>query len=643
MNFCLPEVLVNKFKEALKNGEIDPAKLSEMSSQERHSFLSKYVGEENARRVNADFESRLLLKSQQTGIINWAKSVSGMKPETLRDIVSRVDRMTEILQPKEMDDFLSDLAEQRLGFKISRGDAALVSEAAREVMLAKDKMVTRDTFASDADRLDYGAKFVAFKNLVGELKDKVTEQSAIEQLKSPAKAVINLGGIAKSAKAALDVSMLLRQGFKASITEPKIWLKEAKQVFSDIVKTFKGENVLDGVKADIYSRPNALNGSYAREKLAIGIKEEAYPSSVLEKIPAGIGTMFKASEQSFTAFQYRLRADIFDKLQQSITASHGSTEGLGRFVNSLTGRGSLGKLEPAANAVNNLFFSPRNVWSNVEFLTAHQFDRSMSPELRIRAATNLLKVIGTVATVLTIAKALDHKSVEEDPRSSDFGKIRIGDTRFDVTAGMSSLAVLASRLLTMSSKSGTTGRVSGLNSGQYGSQTLEDVLINYTEGKLSPLASVVKDMMKGQDFSGNKPTLSREAINLMAPLPITNAYEAYSNPKAAPLILTIIADGLGIGANTYSQTTNWNLNPGKELQAFKSKVGEEKFTQANNDYNKEFSKWYESVRENPSYNKLSPEEQTSVINKKKSDLKDQVLRSYNFVYTPPRTKKLPNF
>jgi len=37
-------------------------------------------------------------------------------------------------------------------------------------------------------------------------------------------------------------------------------------------------------------------------------------------------------------------------------------------------------------------------------------------------------VLGTAA-VLTIAKALKPGSVEDDPRSADFGKIKIGNTR----------------------------------------------------------------------------------------------------------------------------------------------------------------------------------------------------------------------
>jgi hypothetical protein len=63
--------------DALKNNEIDPAKLADMTSAERRDFFTKIVGEDDAKDVNALFESKLLLKNQQTGLLelvrNWRR------------------------------------------------------------------------------------------------------------------------------------------------------------------------------------------------------------------------------------------------------------------------------------------------------------------------------------------------------------------------------------------------------------------------------------------------------------------------------------------------------------------------------------------------------------------------------------------
>jgi hypothetical protein len=255
---------------------------------------------------------------------------------------------------------------------------------------------------------------------------------------------------------------------------------------------------------------------------------------------------------------------VFDKYMEiaersGVDLDKAQLESVGKMVNSLTGRGHLGKAEGAADLVNNVFFSARKVKSDWDVLTAHTFDQSVTPFVRKQAAINLVKVIGGTAAVLAtadvVSRAIDGKgAVEWDPRSSDFGQIKIGNTRFDMTGGMRSIPTLAARLVTMSSKSTTTGKVTPLNSGKFGAATGFDTFINFLGNKLSPAASVIKDILKGQDFQGNKPTLVNEAVNFAEPLPLTNARELINDPStsSATAVAAILADALGISTNTYA-------------------------------------------------------------------------------------------
>ncbi len=548
-NFCLPKFAADSFKAKLKSGDINPEKLADMTSDERRTFFSDFLGEGNAKQTNALFESKLLLKNQQQGIINWAKSVAGIKPEVLRDILSKVDRMTEVLQPKELDKFLSDLAEKRLGFGVSVEEAGKIADLAKTVA---DKKAAMET---GGDRLEYGRAKVAFGNFVGDLKNEAKAQTLGERLKKPGSILSDIAGTTKSLKASLDNSAIGRQGLRVLWTNPSIWLKNSAQSFRNIVDSFGGKAVMDELNADILSRPNA--DLYRQAKLALGTTEEAFPTTIQEKIP-GLGKAFKASDTAFTAFQYANRADIFDKYIDIAKRTgvditdKAQLESIGRLVNSLTGRGNLGGLEPAAKFVNNIFFSPRAVKASIDFLTAHTFDEGVTPFVRKQAGINLLKVISGTAAVLTIANAIKPGSVEKDPRSADFGKIRVGDTRFDVTGGMSSIVTLAARLATHASKSSTTGKINPIDSGKFGAQTSMDVIYNFFDNKLSPVASVLKDLQTGKDFSGNKVTPLGEAKNLLEPLPITTYQELKSNPKSANILAAMIADALGISTNTYS-------------------------------------------------------------------------------------------
>jgi hypothetical protein len=123
---------------------------------------------------------------------------------------------------------------------------------------------------------------------------------------------------------------------------------------------------------------------------------------------------------------------------------------------------------------------------------------------------------------------------------------------------MASVVTLAARVARNSTKSSSTKEVRSLNEkgkdGQpkFGAPTRTDVVSDFFSNKLSPAAAVVRDWARGYDFDGKQPTATSTAKNLFVPLPITNYEELRKNPNSANDLLTLIADGLGIGTNTYS-------------------------------------------------------------------------------------------
>lgn len=640
--FCLNKTLTQEFLKRLKSGEINPEKMASMTSKERREYFKSFLGENAAQQVNALFESKLLLQSQQQGIINWAKQVSGMKPEVQRDIISRVNKMTEILTPENQDAFLEDLAAHRLGVAVTMDEAGQIASLAKDVTTQKQAIKENAPIGSP-ERLAYGRAKVAFDDYINGLKDEAKSKKLREYLKPEnyLEAVSNVAGFSKSIKASLDNSVIGRQGLKVLFTHPEIWLKNSKQTFVDMFKTYGGEDVMREVRADVLSRPNALSGLYRKEGLAVGVQEEAYPTSLPSKIPI-LGKMFKASENAFTGFQYRTRADVFDKLVEVADKTGADIKGLGKLANSLTGRGALGNLEPNANTLNNLFFSPRFLKSNIDALTGQTLDYAkMGKFSRQQAAINTVKIIGGIATIMGIAKALNPDAVELDPRSSDFGKIKIGNTRFDVSGGMSGLVVLASRIITQSQKSSSTGIVRKLNTGEYGSQNLLDLLVNFSAGKASPAAGIVLDLLRGEDFKGEKATPAGAVSNIVTPIPITNAMELAKDPDSANMLVAMIADGLGIGTNTYSAKSDWSTSDSKSLQQLHEQLGDKGFEEANEKFNDAFSEWFSEAQRKMEYKNLSDEDKQKVINNKRQDLKEKIFREYKFKPKEEKQKKLP--
>jgi hypothetical protein len=317
---------------------------------------------------------------------------------------------------------------------------------------------------------------------------------------------------------------------------------------------------MDEVRADIYSRPNFEN--YVKDKLAVDVVEEQFPESqLLKKIP-GVGKVHEAAETAFTAAAYRNRVDLYD-LYYDMAKKSGiedpTGQGIGKLVNSLTSRASLGKLEPSANVINNVFFSGRKIKSDWDFLTAHTFSQNISPFVRKQAAINLVKTIMGTAGVLALAQSTGTGKVELDPRSSDFGQIRVGNTRYDVTGGMKSISVLGARLAygllgKPAVKSAQTGKVYDINTGKYGSTDGTDLVFDFFQNKLSPVASVVRDYLRDQTFAGEKPTASTTIRDLTVPLPITTSIEL-QDADSANYVLSMILEELGISTNTYLPRT----------------------------------------------------------------------------------------
>ena len=187
--------------------------------------------------------------------------------------------------------------------------------------------------------------------------------------------------------------------------------------------------------------------------------------------------------------------------------------------------------------------------ANFDFLTMHRLDKS-TPFVKRHAAINLLKAASAVGAILVTADAVLPGSVDWNPTSSDFGKIKVGDTRFDVTGGMGSLVILGQRLASVFTgtgvKSSSSGKITSLTSGEFGQPTAIDEIVNFFGNKLSPAGAVVKDLLKGKDFTGNKPTIVGELGNLFVPMPITQAIETANTPNSADALLATIADALGV-------------------------------------------------------------------------------------------------
>lgn len=669
VGICLPPDVSKKFKQALINGKLKPEQLTNMSTEARTKLFTDLVGAGNASFVNREFEKKLLLKNQELGVLNWAKKYSGFDAKQRAEIQEKITaeyarKQNRLYNPEENQTFLEQLVRESLNRKFKVEPSINQSMKIIRLQNKVDSTLARAkpdfTFSSTEDRLAHGIAKVNLENYVNEAKLEAGKTTFKEAPLSKIKDSIGATpGVAKSLLSALDDSFFGRQGIKTllNIRTSNIWVKNFLKSFRDIGRQLKAggntktiltsgdDRAMNLIKADIYSRPNALNGKYKAGNYGLlAHSEEAYPSSVAEKIPA-FGRLFKASEVAYNGGALRMRADLADRFikvaeKQGInTLDKTQAEGIGTLIGDMTGRGSL---DSRNGLTNKLLFSPKFLKANFDSLTLHAFDKKATAFTRKEAAKNMAGIVVSVGALLSVAHALNPKSVDTDPRSPNFGKIKIGTHWVDVTGGMGAMLTLAARTFVPTEHNGQwglwskskTGAYTNLTNGGFGKQTALDTVNNFWEGKLAPSAGVVRDIWTGKNYNGQKPTIKNELEGATTPLPIQN-YEQLKDSANSDKLAAMIADGFGfsVGTNSTSSTTygkDWGSSTSATYVNAKKELGDTKFKQANEAYNTDIDNYLLRSDVQAKLNKLSDSQKQAVVTHKQTQFESRILKNFGY-------------
>ena len=663
-NICLMPNKVVEFKKALKDKEIKIADLLNMTTEARIELLREYAGD-SAPQVNTLFEEKLVLKNRMLGLKNWASKMGEIgkySPEgkaKLQESVSqyRAKQQERIFNPKENEQFLSALAEKQIKTEITREEAKQIFDLqAKADELLKEADFKTETWSSKKAEADYGAVKVTYKKYVdnlktgnlsvkGMLKEYSTEIKNLWKENKPlavakviGDSIMTISNTMINAKASWDNSFIGRQGAITLTKSPKIWWDMAKKSMVDIYQTFKGENPDDILMAQVYSDFDYMNGNYKKAGITFGIEEEV-PTKILERIPV-IGKIFKASDVAFTDSAIRAKMGLFKMFKKIYTKtgleiSDLILEDIGTTTNAIVGRGKVGQIG-SSKPVQLLMWAPRLLKADWDILTGHTFGAGLKTNFaRKQAAKTILGVVIATATILAIAKALGWE-VETDPRSSDFLSMRKGNTRIKVpfARGMPQIIILASRISMglagkPAYKSSTTGIVSKLNTGEYGSRTAFDVGLDFLVNKTAPPAGLVIDLLKGEIFGGAKPTVGNLSFGML-PISVQNFIGLKGQDGVAATAAFL--DLFGISSNTYDSSVDWGENTGVILKQFQEKVGEEKFKEANDKFNKRYNNWLKNLGTNEKYQEMSDDEKQKAVTKKKAEIKNSIFNEYNFKY-----------
>ena len=401
---------------------------------------------------------------------------------------------------------------------------------------------------------------------------------------------------------AWDASAPLRQGILLAAGRPK----QFAGALGPMVRAMTSPKFAGHVDDAIRNSPNA--GLYERANLyiapsdvsgALTGREEAFMSRLASKIPGVAG-----SERGYTTFLNKLRTDVFDSIVNKwddAAKTDANLKRLGDWLNVATGRGAGFSGKPG-ELLTATFFSPRYVASRFQAIgkggesvggfvaDAARGKNPLADPINKEVIRDLAAFVLTGTSVLALAK-LSGASVELDPRSSDFGKMRVGPTRYDFWGGEQQIARLVAQLATNQRKTTSTGEIVGLNRWE--------TIDRFVRSKLSPQAGFARDVLSGEDYIGEdvdfgKSGVRDQAFQRFVPLFIQDITEAVMEDgwqagiKALP-------SGAGVSTQTYLSTREvadqiaQRMFPGKSFVELNS--GQQRQVKADPEYKEWISQY----------------------------------------------------
>jgi len=412
------------------------------------------------------------------------------------------------------------------------------------------------------------------------LREKVFE-NAVDALNLP-----------RTVMTAWDASAPLRQGIVLAPSHPIRFTKNIATMFKALAREGSAEAVDQAIRLD----PNFarftgrhdgsdLRNLFIADRTGVGTglagREEQFMSRFARFIP-GIRQSERAYVTFLNKFRFDVMSDIVKKWEKSGTpVGANDLDELAKFINRATGRGGLGRLEDMAPILNAGFFSPRFVSSRISLpLSA----LSSSPRVRKLAAQELVTFVASGITALSLLSFIPGVDVQIDPRSSDFGKIRIGKTRLDFWGGFQPIARYTAQLATNQRRDIRSDQVVPVRG-------RGDTVLRFLRSKAGPPTSLVIDspVFTGRDFIGTPfgapgelfgkpiPGPLREIGKRTIPLFVQDMAEAIDEDgwlggfKALPAFL-------GASAQTFDETSGRETGPiprpsQQDIQRFQESIG----------------------------------------------------------------------
>lgn len=361
--------------------------------------------------------------------------------------------------------------------------------------------------------------------------------------------IADVAGAPRSLKSSFDLSTAGRQGWLLVLANPKL----SKNAFRSQLKSLSEKGAAQ-IELDLQEHPRYTEAK-SDGVLRLGGIEEAFPSSIAERLPG-----VKQTSRAHSAFLHQQRLDMYGHMASSIENSTGvpltkkERMALANHVNVASGSGNINFLSPEGVVIaGKMFFSARLAASRIEYLTlATLRNPDASPRVKRAIAENYARTVAGFSATVLAASLVGARLNTDDPTEHNFLKVTLGNTDFDLTAGLSKYIVAAARATDQNSNAFTKG----------------DQFVRLLRGLLSPSAGLASDAILNngkfyyrRDSEGKQVLIwddtsdatrlrsaQRLALEMLAPIGVGNVIEqAEKGRPPQEITRNALIEALGIG------------------------------------------------------------------------------------------------
>lgn len=346
-------------------------------------------------------------------------------------------------------------------------------------------------------------------------------------------------GAPRAVITSLDLSGILRQGVvgtaRMAFENPGALASAIRKSVTALASESEFKKSMESVESSVdFDFLKGLGVDFAKGEEQFG--GARFVDGVFKKVTGGKLNFVRASERAYTYYLNRLRYELgkhhLDSLRklgfeseytvdaESGRATISGTDApvyrrMASWINIATGRGQLpqgkGQFQTAVRSadkfLNMVFFSPRLMLARLAMLYPGTYTGAfmeMAKSKGVGKATRGMMALHmgdmvaysalVAGTMSALSAAFPDAEIEGDMTSSDFGQVRMGNTRVDASGGLRTYITTAARVL------------SGETTTEYGvvkPQQARETILKFFQGKLGPLPGLALTLAEGQNLVGD--------------------------------------------------------------------------------------------------------------------------------------------